>query len=91
MKDDQSTKSHDVSRRGFIQKSAALAGATAALRAPLVHASSTNSAEGIRIGLVGCGGRGKGAIKNRLTVGDNCKIVAVADAFEANAQGAASL
>ena len=43
----------------------------------------------IKIGLVGCGGRARGAIQNRLSANDNCKVVAICDVFEGNAKNAA--
>lgn len=56
----------EVSRRGFIQgSSVAVAGAIAALRAPYVHAGSSEPV-GIKIGLIGCGGRGTGALLNAV-------------------------
>ena len=35
----------------------------------------------IRVGIVGCGGRGSGAIEQNLRADANCKLVAVGDAF----------
>lgn len=56
----------DLSRRGFLQgSSVAVAGAIAALRAPYVHAGSSEPV-GIKIGLIGCGGRGTGALLNAV-------------------------
>ena len=53
----------EVSRRSFMQNtSLAVAGAVATLRAPYVHASGSENAAGVKIGLVGCGGRGTGAL-----------------------------
>ena len=51
-----------------------------------VHAAERNE---LKIGLVGCGGRGRGAIVNALNADPNTKVVALADAFEANAKAAA--
>ena len=45
----------------------------------------------IKIALIGCGGRGKGAATNNLNACENTKIVAVADAFEHSAKGAAEM
>ena len=59
------------------------AGAASLLAAaPSVHAqesSSGNDLEAVRIGLVGCGGRGGGAINNSLTINNGVKLVALAD------------
>ena len=43
----------------------------------------------MKIGLVGCGGRARGALMDRLSAKDNVKVVAICDAFEENAKGAA--
>ncbi len=47
----------------------------------MVHSSRAAGAEAreIRLGLVGCGGRGGGAIQNSLTINEGMKLVAVAD------------
>ncbi|MEX0937057.1 MAG: Gfo/Idh/MocA family oxidoreductase [Pirellulales bacterium] len=69
------------SRRDFLQKSSVLAGAAVvgSLAVPRsVHAAQS---ETLRIGLVGCGGRGSGAAVNAMKADDNCKLVALADAF----------
>jgi predicted dehydrogenase len=53
----------ELSRRYFIQNSSlAVAGAVAALRAPYVHAAGSENPPGVKIGLIGCGGRGTGAV-----------------------------
>jgi predicted dehydrogenase len=65
------------SRRNFLKASAAIAaGATAA---PHVHAAGGDT---LRVGLVGCGGRGTGAAAQALSADKNVKLVAMGDAFE---------
>lgn len=44
----------------------------------------------VKVGLVGCGGRGKGAAKQACSTKGNVKLIAVADVFEDKAQSAAS-
>jgi len=59
----------DSSRRNFLrQTSLGLAGVAAAAQVPLVHAGSGAAAQvaEIKIGLIGCGGRGTGAILDAL-------------------------
>ncbi|MGC8642130.1 MAG: Gfo/Idh/MocA family protein [Isosphaeraceae bacterium] len=59
----------DSSRRGFLkQTSLGLVGAAAAAQVPLVHAGSGAAAKitEIKIGLIGCGGRGTGATLDAL-------------------------
>src|SRR4030043_159507 len=54
---------------------AALAGAAASV----VHASGSDT---IKVGLLGCGGRGNGAIKQNLQADPGVVVVALADLFE---------
>ncbi len=84
-----SKKPSDSSRRGFLQSSAAVA-AGASLIAGLnpVRAAHVSSDETIRIGLVGCGGRGRGAADQAMNTTGPTKLVAVADAFDDNLQSA---
>lgn len=60
-------------RRTFLKASA-----VAALAAPAVHAASGDT---LRVGLIGCGGRGTGAAQQALRADKNVKLVAMADAF----------
>jgi predicted dehydrogenase len=62
------TRNNDnASRRQFIQKSSiALAGATAALQVPFVHGAPAGKDAGVKIGLIGCGGRGTGAVLDAI-------------------------
>lgn len=66
-------------------KTAGLAAAAATLPS-LVHAQAGNST--IKVALVGCGGRGTGAAKGLLNI-DGIELVAVADAFQDNAENCA--
>ena len=75
------------SRREFLKKGSAVAGAVAA--ANLASLSSGAYASGtdiLKIGLVGCGGRGTGAATDALAGDPNTELVAVADAFQENAE-----
>ncbi len=63
MKTNNLPTNHAVSRRRFIQKSSiAVAGAVTSLRAPFVHSASSGKGPEFKIGLIGCGGRGTGAV-----------------------------
>jgi predicted dehydrogenase len=71
------------SRRDFLKTSSALTAATVA--APFVltgRAADISPGDTIRVGLVGCGGRGTGAAQQALRADKNVQLVAVADAFE---------
>lgn len=76
------------SRRDFLKTTSALA-AAGALSGSLSIARSAFAAGGdtLRIGLVGCGSRGSGAAINALNADENCKLVAMADAFADRVQG----
>src|SRR5688500_15658710 len=88
------TRKPSTDRRHFLKATAAAAGAvTAAGLAPTAFAAGN---EVIKVGLIGCGGRGTGAVRNILEAeakinGDSPKveIVAVGDVFKNKAEGAA--
>ncbi|MCI0377388.1 MAG: Gfo/Idh/MocA family oxidoreductase [Gemmataceae bacterium] len=69
--------SASVNRRRFLQTSAA-AGATLLSQVPFVHAGTSDT---IRVGLIGCGGRGTGAASNALRADQNVRLTALGDAF----------
>jgi len=76
------------SRRTFL-KTAAVAGAalTAEALAPAVYAAGSDT---IKVGLVGCGGRGTDACNNVLHAAKGVKIVAVGDVFSNHVKGSRS-
>ncbi|MEK0447436.1 MAG: Inositol 2-dehydrogenase/D-chiro-inositol 3-dehydrogenase [Verrucomicrobiota bacterium] len=67
----------NLTRRHFIQSSSAAAGA---LAFPAILRAQ-NRPERIRIGLLGCGGRGSGAANNALTADPGVQLVALGDVF----------
>jgi len=75
-----------VSRRGFLRASAAGAGAAAALS--LARGAHAAGSDILRVGLIGCGGRGAGAAVNALTAEPGTRLVALADAFPEAVAGA---
>ena len=76
------------SRRDFL-KTSGLAVAGTGLAAGLSVARSAHAAgdDTIKIGLVGCGGRGTGAANQALHVQGNVKLIAMGDAFEDRLKG----
>lgn len=72
-----------MTRRGFIRSAtaAAVAGTVATRVGGLTGAYAAGSDE-IRVGLVGCGGRGTGAATNVLKAAKGVRVVALADAFK---------
>lgn len=85
-------KKMDVSRRQFIKSSSVLA--AGAMVAPYVitsHAAPVTDLK-VRIGLVGCGGRGQGATWDAINAAKehgikDIQVVAVGDVFEERAKG----
>lgn len=71
------------SRRDFIKTSAALAaGASALVNAQIARTAHAAGSDVLKIGLVGCGGRGRGAAVNALKADPHVRLVALADVFE---------
>jgi len=64
-------------RREFLGTTAR-ASIAAAMSAPLVHAAGDDV---LKVGLIGCGGRGTGAAEQALTADPNVRLVAMGDAF----------
>ncbi len=82
MKPNSSSPVVSTTRRDFLKTSALLAGGAALGPLPLersVHAAGNGV---IRIGLIGCGGRGTEAATNALKAGPDVRLVALADIFE---------
>lgn len=69
------------SRRQFLRAGGALAAAGSTIPVALGARLASDSKETLKIGLVGCGGRGGGAATNALRADPNVKLVALADAF----------
>ena len=65
-------------RRDFLKTSAATAAALSLASVPLVHADGN---ETLKVGLIGCGGRGTGAAAQALRADGNVKLWAMGDAF----------
>src|SRR3954469_8808597 len=75
------------SRRDFLKASGGLAlGTTLVSTLAVPRAVHAGVSEKMRIGLVGCGGRGTGAAQNALNASPDNVLVAVADTFEDYAQ-----
>ena len=72
-------KNTSWSRRQFLQASV-VSGAAAygAITGPGAHAAGSDV---IKVGLIGCGGRGSGAAANAMNAGKDVRLVAMADMF----------
>ena len=77
------------SRRRFLKSSsAAVIGSSVAASMRSVHAAGSDE---IRLGLIGCGGRGTGAAQQALTADSHTRLVAVSDAFPDRAQASVAI
>ena len=77
-------------RRDVLKSGGKLAAASALAGATIPHVHAANEDPTIRIGLVGCGGRGAGAALNALgcsTEQGPVRLHAMADVFEGNLEG----
>ena len=66
-------------RRGFLKSAAATSAILASASAITAHAAGSDE---IRVGMIGCGGRGQGACENVMNSSKGVKIVALGDAFK---------
>jgi predicted dehydrogenase len=79
------TQTRQASRRSFLKTSALAAGTAAALSLEqAVHAGGNDE---LKIGLIGCGGRGTGAASQALRADPNVKLHAMGDAFDDRLEG----
>ena len=70
-----------TSRRDFLKTSAVLAGSATLGALAVGRSAHAAGSDTIKIGLVGCGGRGTGAAINAMNVGKDVQLVAMADLF----------
>ncbi|MDX2036068.1 MAG: Gfo/Idh/MocA family oxidoreductase [Isosphaeraceae bacterium] len=74
------------SRREFLTTASTLTGAAAALASvSSVHAAGSDV---IKVGLIGCGGRGRGAAEQCVSSNSNVKLIAMGDMFRDNLDSA---
>ncbi|MDZ4688100.1 MAG: Gfo/Idh/MocA family oxidoreductase [Planctomycetaceae bacterium] len=75
-----------TNRRDFLKTSTIAAVGAAATQLTLQSAVYASGDDTVKVGLVGCGGRGTGAASQALSTQGNVKLVGVADAFEDSAK-----
>jgi predicted dehydrogenase len=68
-------------RREFLSTAGLLAAGAMAGELALARGVHAAGSDVLKIGLIGCGGRGSGAAANALTADKNTRLVAMADAF----------
>ena len=71
----------ELNRREFVKTAGAAAGSLILAPSMLSAKAHIGGDDAIRVGLVGCGGRGTGAAVQALLSGQNVRLVAMADAF----------
>lgn len=76
----------DKTRREFLKTGATMAG-TLGISAGLSARAYAAGSDQLKVGLVGCGGRGTGAAQQALVADSQSKLVAVADVFPQQIEG----
>lgn len=88
MKKNEIKMQSERSRRNFIKRSgAALVGSSLVYPSSIFAAQKYPSANQIKVGLVGCGGRGTGAAAQALNADPNVVLTAMGDIFEDRLEG----
>lgn len=75
----------EIPRRRFVAGAATVGAAAAML--PAESCAQVAGSDAVKVGLIGLGGRGSGAIVQNLTANDSARLVAVADAFQDKLDG----
>jgi myo-inositol 2-dehydrogenase/D-chiro-inositol 1-dehydrogenase len=82
----------DMTRRHFMRNTAAATAAVSTFNILSSHAQEAAGRETLKVALVGCGGRGHGALRQfreaAQLLGKDVEVVAVCDAFEDRVKGA---
>src|SRR5262249_11568994 len=85
MKNTSDTK--NASRREFLKTTSVAAGATTLLPWSNLPGAYAAGSDEIRIGLIGCGGRGTGAAENAIKSAPGVRLVAMGDTFKDRLDG----
>lgn len=75
------------SRRDFLKTSGAAASSSALFAALGTNYAHAEGSDKIKVGVIGCGGRGTGAIRNVLDAAPNVEIVTLGDMFKDRLDG----
>lgn len=82
MKTADRSRTENISRRQFLKKSSATAASITALSTGIQAKAYAVGTGAMKIGLIGCGGRGTGAAVQALNASKRAKLIAMADAFQ---------
>jgi myo-inositol 2-dehydrogenase / D-chiro-inositol 1-dehydrogenase len=88
MTDSNDVPSAPTTRREFLRASTVLAGTAMLGELPISRSAHAAGGDAIKIGLIGCGGRGTGAAVNAMNAGKDIRLVALADVFPDKVQAA---
>ena len=79
---------HDnsLSRRNFVKNSSLVTTGILSAGLPVGAMANVYGNKKLKLALVGCGGRGRGAVVQALQADDNVELVAMADAFQDNVE-----
>ena len=70
------------SRRSFVRKTAAITSGVLATNVTFQSFANVNENKKLKLAVVGCGGRGSGAVVQALNADENIELVSMADAFK---------
>ena len=79
---DLNVENSSIGRRKFLKQSSAIGAGVVATSLPLAARAHITGDDAIKIALIGCGGRGRGAAVQALSTTQNVKLVAMAEAFK---------
>ena len=78
----KSNQNNSLSRRNFVKSTTLATTGLLSASIPVGAMANVNGDKKLKIALVGCGGRGTGAIVQALQADKNTELVAMADAFK---------
>jgi predicted dehydrogenase len=81
MRQNPNSRGRNVTRRDFMGTTAAAVGAALAASYAMPSGVYAQASATLKVGLVGCGGRGSGAAVNALAAEEGCELVAMGDMF----------
>jgi predicted dehydrogenase len=81
MSNESSTSGPAPNRRDFIKSSALVTGGVLAGSLGIARSAHAAGSDELKLGLIGCGGRGIGALTDCFDSGDKLKLISMADMF----------
>lgn len=87
MSNEKTNPKHSVDRRTFVKASSLAVGGMMLAPSMVSAKAHIDGDDAIKVGLIGCGGRGTGAVVQALSTKQNVKLVAMADAFRDRLDG----